>query len=74
MVFAIYQHESATGTYVSSHPEPSSHLPPHPIPLGCPRALALGALFHVLVICFSYGNIHVLMFSDTVQKSVFTSV
>ena len=44
MVFAIYQHESATGTYVSPHPEPSSHLPPHPIPLGCPRALALGAL------------------------------
>ena len=23
-----------------------SHLPPHPIPLGCPRALALGALLH----------------------------
>ena len=24
----------------------SSHLPPHPIPLGCPRALALSALIH----------------------------
>ena len=27
-------------------PEPPSHLLPHPIPLGCPRALALGALPH----------------------------
>ena len=26
----------------------SSHLPPYPIPLGCPRALALGALLHTL--------------------------
>ena len=23
-------------------PEPLSHLPPHPIPLGCPRALGFG--------------------------------
>ena len=30
------------------HPEPPSHLPPYPIPLGCPRALALGALLHAL--------------------------
>ena len=29
---------------MSPHPEP--HLPPHPVPLGCPRALALGALLH----------------------------
>ena len=28
------------------HPEPSSHLPPHPIPLGCPSASVLSALFH----------------------------
>jgi len=27
------------------HPEPPSHLPPHPIPQGCPSALALSALF-----------------------------
>ena len=33
---------------------PSSHLPPHPIPLGCPRALALSALFHVLNLYWSY--------------------
>ena len=29
-------------------PEPFSHLPPHPILLGCPRVLALGALLHAL--------------------------
>ena len=28
------------------HPEPPSHLPPHPIPLGCPCAPAFCALFH----------------------------
>ena len=44
MVFAIHQHESAMGIHVSQHPESPSHLLPHPIPLGCPRALALGAL------------------------------
>ena len=27
-------------------PEPPSHLLPHPIPQGCPSALALSALFH----------------------------
>ena len=29
-----------------SHPEYPSHLPPHPIPLGCPSAPTLSALFH----------------------------
>ena len=48
MAFAIYQHVSVTGIHVSSLPEPPSHLPPHPIPLGCPRAPALGALLHAL--------------------------
>ena len=28
------------------HSEPASHLPPHPIPLGCPSAPALSVLFH----------------------------
>ena len=28
------------------NPEPPSHLPPQPIPLGCPRASTLGALLH----------------------------
>ena len=46
VVFAVHQHESAMGVHVSHHPEPRSHLPPHPIPLSCPRAPALGALLH----------------------------
>ena len=29
-------------------PETPSYIPPHSIPLGCPRALALGALLHAL--------------------------
>ena len=36
----------ATGVHVFHHPETSSHLPPHPIPLGCPRAPALSSLLH----------------------------
>ena len=30
------------------HPEPPSHLPPHPIPLGHPSAPSLSTLYHVL--------------------------
>ena len=30
------------------HPEHPTHLPPHPIPLGCPKALVLSALLHAL--------------------------
>ena len=44
VVFAIHRHESAMGAHALPDPEPLSHLSPHPIPLGCPRALALGAL------------------------------
>ena len=40
---ATYRHESATGAHARPHPEYPFHLPPHPIPLGCPRALALSA-------------------------------
>ena len=46
MVFAIHWHESATGCTCVPHPEPHSHLPPHPIPLGWVSALTLSALFH----------------------------
>jgi len=42
----MHRHESATGAHVSLHPEVPSYLPPHPIPLGCPRARALSALLH----------------------------
>ena len=41
-----HQRESATGAHESSHPEPPSHHPPHPNPLGCPSAPALSALLH----------------------------
>ena len=30
------------------HPEHPTHLPPHPIPLGCPKARVLSALLHAL--------------------------
>ena len=46
VAFAIHQHESAMGIHVSPHPESPSHLLPHPIPLGGPRAPALSALLH----------------------------
>ena len=34
--------------YMCPHPEPRSHLPPHPIPLGQPRAPAPSTLSHAL--------------------------
>ena len=34
------------GYLCSPHPEPPSHLLPHPIPVGCPRAAALGTPLH----------------------------
>ena len=49
MVSVTHQHESATSVHVSSpDPERPSRLPPHPVPLGCPRAPTLGALIHAL--------------------------
>ena len=75
MAFGIHQYEFVTGTHVSSHPESPFHLPPRPIPLGCPRAPALGALLHAsnlhwASILYIYGNIHVLMlFSQIILPS-----
>ena len=46
MVFAIHQYEFALGIHVSFHPEPPSHLPLWPIPLGCHRTPALFVLLH----------------------------
>ena len=51
--------------YMCSHPEPPSHLPPHPIPLGHPSAPAPSTclmhptwtddLFYFLFVLFPYG-------------------
>ena len=41
---------------------PPSHLPPHPTPLGCHRALGVHPLSlskSLLTICLTYGNIYV---------------
>ena len=52
---------------------PSSHLPPHPIPLGCANAPTLSAVSRTelgFVICFMYGNIHVsMLFSQIIPPS-----
>ena len=62
VVFAIHGYESATGIHVPPGPKRPSHLPPHPIPLGCRSALALSALFHALNSDWSsisqYGHIY----------------
>ena len=62
----------APGTCVH-HPEPPSHLPPHPVPLGHPSAPALSTLSHALNLdwrCISYDNIHVSMpFSQIIPPS-----
>ena len=34
--------------HVPTYPELPIHFPPHPIPVGCPRATALSALLHAL--------------------------
>ena len=47
MVVVIHQYEWATSIHVSLPIlNAPSHLPLHPIVLGCPRAPALGALLH----------------------------
>ena len=55
-----------------------SHLPPHPIPQGCPSALDLSALSHAsLYKCeqhlFSYRNVARIKLYETIQ-SVFLVV
>ena len=61
MVFATYQHESATGIHISPCLEPPSDLSPHPVPLGCARAPALDSLLHVLNLHWS-SVLHVIMY------------
>ena len=75
--FTICQHESATGIHMSPHPEPPSHLPPHPSALSQSTSFeCLASCIELgLVIYFTYHNIHVSMLfsqitSHWVQKSV----
>ena len=53
------------------HPEPPSHLPPHPIPLGLASAPAWALVSYIqpgLVICFTLDNIHVsMLFSQIIS-------
>ena len=46
MAPVIHQREQATGIHTHPPLKPPSHLPPHPTPLGCHRALALGSWHH----------------------------
>ena len=88
MIFAIHQHEPATGIHVSSRPEPP-HLPPSPLyPSGLSQSTGFGCpascIELALVIPFTYGYIHISMLfsqiisplsSPTESKSLFfTSV
>ena len=71
-----------------SHSEPPSYLTPHPIPLGCPRAPALSALFHALNLdwssishmviytfqCYSLKSSHPRLFPHSPKNLFFTSV
>ena len=52
------------------YPEPPSHLPPHPIPQGCPSAPALSALFHASNLdWWSISHIVIFMFQCCFLKS-----
>ena len=49
------------GMHVSHHPEPLTHIPPHPIPRGCPSALVLGALLQASNLHWS-SILHILIY------------
>ena len=85
MISAIRQYESAMGIHVSPVScEFPSHLPPHPVPPGCHRALALGALHHApnsqwlsvlhMVIYMSQYTLKVEIFLKEQSSAVKTSV
>ena len=55
---------------MSPHLDPPSYLPPHPIPLGCPSALALSALFHAWNLDLSFiSHMVIYMFQHYSLKS-----
>ena len=52
------------------HPKHPSHLPPHPIPLGCSSTLALSVLFHALNLDWSsVSHMAIYMFQCCSLKS-----
>ena len=74
MIFAIHQHEPATGIHVSSRPEPP-HLPPSPLyPSGLSQSTGFGCpascIEVVLAVCFICGNVHgSMLFSQVITPS-----
>ena len=61
MVLAIHQHELAIIIHMSLNSwTPTPELPPHSTPLGCHRC-SEAFIRLPLVICFTYGNVHVSM-------------
>ena len=72
--FLPYTDMNQPRVHMCPHPEPPSLLPPHPIPLGCPRAPALSALLqasnwssvlHMVMYmfqCYSLKSSHPLLF------------
>ena len=80
MVFAIHWHESAIGCTCVPHPEPPSPFIPqgrlsgpalsHAVP--CLMQCPVSCIKPGLVICFTYGNIHVsMLFSQIIPPSPF---
>ena len=71
VLFAIHWHESVMVVHVS-HPQSwtPSYLLPHSIPLGCPNAPALSALFHALNLDWSsISHMVIYMFQCSSLKS-----
>ena len=64
MVFAIYQHESATGAHLSSHPEPPSPLPSQPHPSG----LSQSTSFECPASCIKLALVIEFQFSSVAQS------
>ena len=71
--FLPYIDMNQSWIYMCSHPEPPSHIPPHPIPLGHPvhQPWALISCIQPgLVICFTLDNVHVsMLFSQIIPPS-----
>ena len=73
MVFVIHQHELATSIHVSSpHPEPPLPPPSPPYPSGLSQSSDFGwpisCIELALVICFTYGNVHVSVLRSPVAQ------